>query len=126
MAEEMGPHKDAVLVVEDDTDLRESLAQLIGLRGYRVLAAANGREALDLIGRDGPPCLILLDLMMPVMDGWTFRESLLGNPQLSQVPVVLLSGVYDVAEEARRLLAADYLLKPVSSRAVLDVVEQHC
>jgi CheY-like chemotaxis protein len=115
-----------VLVVEDDVDLRESIRALLRLGGYTCLTAANGEEALELLRRNGMPCLIVLDLMMPIMDGWSLRRELLADTSLASVPVVLVSGADDVAEEARRLGAIDYLVKPVESRAILDLVAVHC
>ena len=102
-----------VLLVEDDADVREDLAFLIEMRGYRALAAANGAEALEALRRSERPRLILLDLMMPVMDGWAFRAEMLRDPRLADIPVVLLSGAVDVRDEAASLQAAGVLTKPI-------------
>jgi CheY-like chemotaxis protein len=71
---------DRVLIVEDDADLRESWVSLLQVRGYASIAAANGAEALARLRQSTSPCSIVLDLMMPVMDGWTLRRSLLADP----------------------------------------------
>jgi CheY-like chemotaxis protein len=115
-----------VLLVEDDDDLRESLQVLLERRGYKIESAADGVEALQKIRPDDPPGLILLDLMMPVMDGWEVRARLLSDPQLAKIPVVLLSGVADLWSEARSLQAVDYLLKPVDLRKVYRLVSRYC
>src|SRR5690349_1848715 len=82
-----------VLVVEDSTDARQMLASLLEVEGFAVRTAANGREALDQLRAGPPPCLILLDLMMPVMDGYQFRAEQRQDPGLSPIPVVVVSAV---------------------------------
>jgi CheY-like chemotaxis protein len=115
-----------LLVVEDDAEFRESLADLLRIRGYSVRVAAHGEEALALLRSGARPCLILLDLMMPVMDGWDFRRALLRDPEVSKIPVVLISGASDVAEEARLLAAVGFLRKPCTAQDVFALVERHC
>ena len=115
-----------VLIVDDDADVREDYAELLREEGYQVMTAANGREALEQLEATTAPSLILLDLKMPVMDGWKFHRKLAEDPALSHVPVVLLSGSSDVYEEASRLAADDFLLKPVPVRELLGTVEQYC
>ena len=81
-----------VLVVEDDRDMREALVEVLRLEGYEVDAASDGAQGLAL-SRQRRPDVILLDLMMPVMSGWQFREAQLGDPALAGVPVVVLSAM---------------------------------
>ena len=119
-------HLHCILIVEDDDDLRETLGEILRLKGYDVLTAANGQEAIAALRQYGEPCLILLDLMMPVMDGWEFRRAQLEDPGLAQVPVVLLSGADEVAREAVNLAAVGHLTKPVELPQVIDTVQQHC
>jgi CheY-like chemotaxis protein len=115
-----------VLVVDDDRDIRDSLVELLEDHGYRALGASNGREALDLL-RSGSdrPCLILLDLMMPIMDGREFREEQLKNPAWTAIPVIVISAYNDVAEQARAL-AVDHLRKPLAMRPLMDAVRRYC
>lgn len=115
-----------VLLVEDDPDVRESLAMLLKLHGVRVVTAADGAEALDWMRRVGPPGLVLLDLMMPVMNGWQLRAAMLGDPSLARVPVVILSGADDVEGAAAALGAAAYLRKPLDFSQVRRLVDAHC
>lgn len=117
---------ETVLVVEDNDDLRENLAFFIQLQGFEVLTASNGQEALHMIQQNGPPCLILLDLMMPVMDGWALRAELLKDPTSAQVPVVLLSGIGDIEREARALKAAGFLSKPFEPEELYRLLHAHC
>ena len=115
-----------VLLVEDDDDLRENLEFLLTRRGFDVAAAANGREALAKIDPDNPPCLIITDLMMPVMDGWELTKQLESDPKLRNVPVILCSGVADLAKKARDLTAIAHFTKPVDLPRLYDLVRAHC
>ena len=115
-----------VLIVEDDIDLRQDLAFLIENQGHEVITAANGQEALERLAEKGRPCMILLDLMMPVMDGWELRSELLKDPAMKDVPVVLLSGIADIKEEARSLQAKDYVTKPIDLEKLYRLVAQYC
>jgi CheY-like chemotaxis protein len=115
-----------VLLVEDDVELRRDLAFLLQRQGYSVVTAANGVDALAKLGEHTPPSVIVLDLMMPVMDGWALRAELLRRPVLAQVPVVLLSGDADVAREGAELRAADCLTKPVDLLRLYGLVAKYC
>ena len=115
-----------VLIVEDDADIREIISEMLAEKGYGIATAANGREALEQL-RAGPlPSLILLDLMMPVMDGWQLRQELLADPALASIPVVVVSGAADLHESVAALRAASVLTKPVKWSALLEAVEAHC
>jgi CheY-like chemotaxis protein len=103
----------SVLIVEDDTDVRQSLAALIRRRGYSAATAADGQEALENLRPTPVPCLILLDPMMPRMDGWQLRAAMLEDPDPAPIPVVLLSAIADVESTTESLRAVDYLRKPV-------------
>lgn len=115
-----------VLVVEDDNDIRDMLTMFLEGEGYSVHAVENGQEALNYLKDDGVPCLIFLDLMMPVMDGWEFCHQLRRDPSLSSVPVVILSAINNTKEHARALKAVDAIQKPVDFRRVYDVVKAYC
>ena len=112
-----------ILVVEDDDDIREALTQILQLEGYAVREAANGREALDIAKHTPSPSLILLDLMMPIMDGWQFRTEQLKDPDLAQVPVVVISADASVHEKVATFGAASVLPKPISVDRLLRAVE---
>jgi CheY-like chemotaxis protein len=112
-----------VLVVEDDEDIRDVIAALLHEFGYSVVMAKNGEEALARL-RSGTcrPCVILLDLWMPVMDGWRFREEQQKDASLAAIPVVALSG----DGEARGFDAAAHLQKPVQFHPLVRTVERFC
>lgn len=119
--------RDYLMIVEDDEDIRDNLALLLQLKGYDVATAGHGREALDMLEQtDCPPCLIILDLMMPVMDGWQLREKLRKDSVFCNVPVVLLSGVADVTRAARDLDAVDHLRKPIDFAKLYRIIDTHC
>ena len=115
-----------ILVVDDDRDIRDSLIELLEEHGYAAAGAANGLEALAVL-RASPrlPCLILLDLMMPTMDGRQFREEQLKNPAWAELPVVVISAYGDVAAQADAL-NVEFARKPLAMRGVLDLVGRYC
>jgi CheY-like chemotaxis protein len=114
-----------VLVVEDDGLIRESLIEALEDHGYQVTAAANGRDALDLLAAPPLPDLILLDLMMPVMDGRAFREEQRRDPALAAIPVVVLSAASDVVRAGAEMGVAGVLRKPVTLRVLLAELTRH-
>jgi CheY-like chemotaxis protein len=114
-----------VLVVEDDESTREMLMTDLQLCGIPAVSAGNGREALDLMKRERP-CVVLLDLMMPVMDGEAFRRRQLQDPDLSSVPVILLSARHDVPKRAEVLHTDGWIRKPFDIDKVVDVVRSYC
>jgi len=113
-----------VLIVEDDADLREMMAQLLTLEGFNAATVSNGREALKYLEGGEAPEVILLDLMMPVMDGWEFRRHQKADPELSRVPVIVLSAL-DQAR-ATGLDPAAFLKKPLDFDQLLQLVRQYC
>jgi CheY-like chemotaxis protein len=115
-----------ILLVEDDAATREAMAPALEMSGYTVAGAANGQEAIDHLRGDGRPCLILLDLMMPVKDGWQFRAEQQQDPSLAGIPVVVVSADGTVDQKAVALGAAGYLQKPVEVDQLLSVVRRHC
>jgi CheY-like chemotaxis protein len=111
------------MVIEDDADIAEAIETILEDHGYSVSVAANGQEALDKLRSMAElPRLILLDLMMPVMDGWQFRAAQKAEPGLADVPVVLLSAHVDVRDAAERLGALAWLKKPIDIDALLKAV----
>jgi CheY-like chemotaxis protein len=103
----------AILVVEDDADIRDSMEELLGDEGYQVVSAVHGLDALTRLRAAAElPGLILLDLMMPEMDGYAFRAEQLKDPKLSGIPVVLMSAGGDLDNKAKQLSAQGVLKKP--------------
>jgi CheY-like chemotaxis protein len=118
------PNK-SILIVEDDPMNRDALAFLLRHHGYRVTTAANGRDGLELL-QDTRPDLILLDLRMPAMDGREFRRRLLEDPRLTDIPVVIVSGIDETNEAVRSLHVDGYLSKTAELATLLETVEAHC
>ncbi len=113
-----------ILVVEDDDAIRETLVECLEAEGYAVACAANGAEALEQLGRSGPPDLVLVDLVMPVMNGAEMLERMRVAPATRDVPVVLMTAA--APRELEPLPPADALLaKPFELDAVLGVVARH-
>lgn len=116
-----------VLVVDDDTDIREVIGETLEDAGYRVRSAANGREALseldDVVTENDEdrPCLILLDMMMPEMNGWEFLDRRSRDPRLHDIPVVVVSASAVAPEHAE-----GFMRKPVDLDGLLETVERHC
>jgi CheY-like chemotaxis protein len=116
-----------IFVVEDEDMIRDSIVEFLDENGYEAVGAADGRDALDKLAMPGRrPCLILLDLMMPIMDGRTFREQQLQTPGLAAIPVVLFSAYQDVAKTAVDLNAAGHLTKPLKLTDLLQAIRRHC
>ena len=118
-----------VLVVEDDHDVRQAIAEVLEDNSYRAVEVANGREAIEALRARAAtckPCLILLDIMMPVMDGREFLEQQRQDPDLSDIPVVVLSAHASLDESASDLRAAAYLRKPIRAETLLSAVRRLC
>jgi CheY-like chemotaxis protein len=115
-----------VLLVEDDEDARGSIASILEGEGFTVVGAVDGNDALRYLrAAEQPPRLILLDLMMPVMDGWAFRAAQLADARLAKIPVVILSAASDVRSHAEQLNVDEFLCKPFDVSKLLDAVERH-
>ncbi len=116
-----------VMVVEDDWDVRESIVEVLEDNDYRSMRAANGREALDrLRAAQSKPRVILLDIMMPIMDGWQFRALQRQDPELRSIPVVVLTAHANIEEAASRMKAAASLKKPIQLKTLLSIVGKFC
>ena len=111
-----------VLLVEDDAELREAIGEALATHGLDVTTVEDGREALDRM-REVRPDVVVLDLMMPVMDGWQFRAEQLKDPVLAKVPVVVISADASVHEKVASFGAASVLPKPISLDKLLRAVE---
>jgi CheY-like chemotaxis protein len=113
----------SLLIVEDDAGVRDSLSNLLRDEGYEVVTANGGHDALRRLETGPLPSLILLDLMMPEMDGREFRARQLADPRIAGIPVVVVSARPDVRQAARYLGAAGFLAKPMSFQALLWTVQ---
>ncbi len=114
-----------ILVVDDDEDVRSSVADALVDLGYRTETAGDGRQALEFLSAaPSPPNLILLDMMMPEMDGWTFMSELHKVPDLASIPVVIFSAYGNPREVAGQLGAAGYLRKPLRLEELAQAVER--
>jgi CheY-like chemotaxis protein len=113
----------AILLVEDDPDIREAIHDVLTEEGYDVAVADTGLQALDrLRGGEPLPDLILLDLMMPVMDGWQFRAEQKRHPDWSAIPVIVLSAVGNTHEKADSIGALGCLRKPLDIDELLEML----
>ena len=122
----MGSAQDQILVIDDDTDVCEAIRDILQSEGYRVGCAADGREGLRYLKSHPPPELILLDLMMPVMNGWQFLNEQSRDPDLKAIPVVVLSAV---SKDPNGVVPVDrlaFLRKPVHLNHLLAAVERYC
>jgi CheY-like chemotaxis protein len=113
-----------VLIVDDDFDVRESIADVLRDEGYVVALAVDGIEALSYLRSNAPPHLILLDWMMPRMDGATFRAEQRKDPALAAVPVVLLTADTRTPDQQLALDARAYLRKPIRLEELLETVDR--
>ena len=125
MAEPTAETLPTILLVEDDPDMRRYMVTWLEAEGYRVRAASNGREALDALV-DEVPCVMVVDLAMPVMDGAEFRRRQQQIPGVSRVPFIMVSGTHDAARIARDLDIGDVVAKPFDAEHLLDIVASHC
>jgi CheY-like chemotaxis protein len=113
-----------VLVIDDDEDIRDIIAMALGRRGWQVATAANGLEALAILGHRAAPSLILLDLRMPGMSGGELMEALRTMPGLNSVPVVVMSGDASERMQARSMGARDFIAKPMELAELADAVNR--
>lgn len=117
----------SILIVEDDQAIAESLQELLETEGYRVKLAANGRKALEFLRKTPThPNLIVLDLMMPQMDGYQFRAEQEMDPKLSLIPVVLMTADGHIEAKTFKIGAKAYLNKPLDIDQVLAAVKNNC
>jgi CheY-like chemotaxis protein len=126
MLEKQVAERRAVMIVDDDDAIREALEDVLSDEGYDVVGVSDGQQALDYLLTDlNPekrPSAILVDLWMPVMDGWKFLDALLEDPRFSRIPLVVLTAARD--QRARDLRVAEVLTKPVQLQQVLGALER--
>lgn len=115
---------EAVLVVDDDPEIRETLSELLDANGYQVLAAENGQIALDVLKRTPRfPCVVVLDLTMPVLDGQEFLRRRASDPILRDIPVVVVSGSNQPREPLEGI--DEYLRKPVRVDRLMEIIDHY-
>lgn len=113
-----------ILVVDDDPDILEALSEILEAEGFEIRRARNGKEALERLEPD-PPQLILLDLMMPVMDGWEFAQRMRQKPPaVSNIPLIVLSADRNVGPKAQDIGAVGHLAKPFELNDLLEMVRR--
>jgi CheY-like chemotaxis protein len=113
-----------VLMVDDNEDLRDAVAFMLVHNGWKVACASDGQEALALLRGGLRPCLILLDLYMPAMDGFAFRAEQMADPEVASIPTIVLSGAYDAQRAGVVMSAAATFVKPCDPEALLSAIER--
>jgi CheY-like chemotaxis protein len=114
-------HFASVLVVDDDDDIREAICGILEAEGYTTMTAENGEVALRTMDKGRRPCVVLLDLMMPVMSGWDFMREVSEKKDLDDLPVVVVSAYTEPANGAKRILK-----KPLDVKQLLGAVREFC
>ena len=117
-----------ILVVEDNDDIREAISEALELEGFSVETARNGKEGLAMLRKTSAPTLVLLDLMMPVMNGWEFLDAQKSDPKLSEHRVVTISAVDPSIsiEDSTPLDTDGSIRKPLSLESIWAEVRKHC
>lgn len=121
----MQRHHKSILVVDDDFDVRTGIQEVLEDEGHVVVPAANGAEAMDLLTSGLRPALILLDLMMPIMDGFEFCHSWARDSRISTIPLFIVSADRDTAGKAKTCGATGYLAKPIELDDLLSVAARY-
>jgi CheY-like chemotaxis protein len=114
-----------LMIVDDDDDLRDALADVMTAQGYEVAAFADARAALTALEEGVTPFVIMLDLMMPGMSGWEFRAAQLENPTFALIPVVVVTAAGNLSEGARTLSSVEVLHKPFTLEVLLPLVARY-
>jgi CheY-like chemotaxis protein len=116
-----------IVIIEDDADLRETMKELLEIEGFSVVTAENGREGMELIERNGRPCLILLDMMMPVMNGWEFLDAMQRERQalLAGTRVAVVSAAADMTG-VKEKYGCSVLRKPVNVGQLFALAHAAC
>ena len=113
----------SILVVEDDDDIRNAIVDLLETEGYSTESAVNGKDALEKLQIIPKPCLVLLDMMMPIMNGREFLDTVMKDSHLAPIPVLIVSAV---ADKTNTEGSVGFLKKPIDIEVVLKVVAQYC
>lgn len=112
-----------ILVVEDDDDIRNVVVEILESEGYPTREASNGKEALEILSTIPKPCLVLLDMMMPIMNGRQFLDAVMANTYLAPIPILIVSAI---ADKTNTEGSVGFLKKPIDIDVVLKVVSQYC
>lgn len=118
-------HLKRILIIDDDAAIRRELSEVLAAEGYTVSVVADGRHALNHLQGNAAPSLILLDLMMPVMDGWDFILALRSQPTLAQIPVVVMSCLGNSSANTSLLAGYQVLRKPLRRQELLEAAARH-
>jgi CheY-like chemotaxis protein len=118
---QMATGERAVMIVDDDDAIRDALQDVLRDEGYEVMEASDGQQALGQLKGGRRPDAILLDLWMPVMDGWQFRDAVLEDPELRDIPMIVLTAARH--QRADELGVAEVLTKPVTLERLLGVLD---
>lgn len=115
-----------IYIVEDDGDIRDAFVEIVSdLNGYSVMVAENGRVGIDKLKiAEKLPDLILLDVLMPVLDGFGFRQEQLNDPRLAHIPIVVLSASHNITDLAHKMRAKAYLKKPIEIEDLMTAIEE--
>jgi len=117
------PQCKTILIVEDDQGIRETLKLILETEGFHVETAENGKVGIERLSKIETPCLILLDLMMPVMDGWSFVAAMKKDMMLAPIPIVIVTAF---AEKAQSLKGYQVIKKPVDIDTLFNFVDTYC
>lgn len=112
-----------ILVVEDDDDIRNVVVEILESEGYVTQEASNGKEALEVLADMPKPCLVLLDMMMPIMNGRQFIDAVMADSMLAPIPILIVSAI---ADKTNTTGSVGFLKKPIDIDVVLKVVGQYC
>ena len=112
------------MVVDDEAESRTFLVRLLQLEGFTVVSFANGADALHYLANSTPPCLVIFDIRMPVMDGTQFRSAMLQDPRLAKIPAVVVTAFEPLA--TRNLAALRVFRKPLDFDVLLSTVRENC
>lgn len=113
----------SILIIEDNAAVVSTMKSILELEGYTVHTASNGQEGIEELQRIGPCCVILLDMMMPVLNGWHFLDFQRSRPEFSATPVIVISAFGEIA---RSVKPNDYIPKPVKLDVLLTTVQKYC
>lgn len=113
----------SILIIEDNKELQSSLKTILESEGYKIVTADNGKEGIELLRKIPTPCMILLDLMMPIMNGWEFVDIVSKDIILSNIPITVISAFGDTKGTPK---TNDYIPKPIDLDALFRTVRKHC